>query len=287
MTEYSSPAPEVDSIDVPDVAKFAGWLAEWMLDRPISPEAEEAAETVSNYLRSLVEPRILPCPAYCQTDHVAEAKDEEELRCRLHEVRFPAIEDEGRHIASVSVASADGLDTGHREAPVVLLETKDGLTADQAVALSDYLLMAASVIRTGSTEAVDALATIAGTDAEAALSDVAKVAEAASKAAPVTSRAWCVGETNRTCDGTDCMSAPVDVLATAGVKAGVDGGGVRVPMVSTYAQTDENGQPGVHVYVTGPISLDEDREAWAVLTPAEARRYAAELMAHADLAERA
>ncbi|MFY1688828.1 hypothetical protein [Plantactinospora sp. WMMB782] len=98
-------------------------------------------------------------------------------------------------------------------------------------------------------------------------------------------RSWCMGDSVKPCDGTDCMSPYVDIPATGGESVHADDGGIRFPFVSVYAETDQAGRPGVHVYVEGPIDCGDVRDAWATLTPAEARRYAAELLRHADLAE--
>jgi len=150
MTKYRTPGPDsTGSVGLPRVADSAAWLAEWVLERPVSDEAEAAAASVSEFLRALVEQAGQPCPDFCQVDHGAATVGERGLCWRSHETSFPPIQSgtSGRRVASVTVAAGDDLDTGRREAPVVLVEAKDALTADQAIRLADQLRAAARIVR--------------------------------------------------------------------------------------------------------------------------------------------
>ncbi|MFC6017194.1 DUF6907 domain-containing protein [Plantactinospora solaniradicis] len=384
MTEYVSQnaAGRSPAVDLPDVAKSAGWLAEWVLDRPISREAEDNAETVTAFLRRLT----MPCPDFCQTNHVANFEIEQELRMRNHEVALPPIRDGERTVASVSVVVNDDLTTGERTKPVVMTEVGDGLTPAQTREYTDQLVVAQALAATGSSAALAPAAEIAEEELrrqdhaafraslgeDTGLFDEAKqktpcpdwcvidhtkqyeeyvrecstggeeipalsggtvsasvvqftdflsgtrkapevrvgdltitpenaiaLAEqirnaAISALAPMLIRnenrgadcaTWCVHHEGG-CDG-ECMGNPTDVLASAGYKAYTDGGGIRVGLAESYPIITEDRKPAVCVKVSGPRSLDVDKEAWVEMTPAEARQHAAAILRHADTAESA
>ncbi|MFC6017572.1 DUF6907 domain-containing protein [Plantactinospora solaniradicis] len=208
------------------------------------------------------DPRTKPCPEFCRVDHGQKAEIEQETAIRLHEVRLPEIFHGSDYIASVAVATCDDLETGERTAVTVSVGTGDGeLSPDHAARLAGQLTIASAVARTGAGPTDSETETVAGV------------------------HSWCVGEMNRTCDGMDCMSEPVDTLATAGEQIHQDAGGVTVGVASVYAETRDDGRPGVHLVVAGPTGLGEPREAWVSFTPSEARQFAARVLAEAERVE--
>lgn len=92
---------------------------------------------------------------------------------------------------------------------------------------------------------------------------------------------WCNSSSTVNCG--DHLSAPVDVPATAG-RWRPDCAGAAFPRLQAAASLSDDGTRGVLVTVFDPTG-DEDRHVEVTPTPAEARRYAAAIVAAADLAE--
>lgn len=160
MTEYVSQnaAGLPPAVDLPDVAQSAGWLADWIAERPaLDDEVIANADTVTAFLRNLT----APCPDFCQTNHPANFEIEQELRIRNHEVQLPPIRTGGRTVASVSVIVTDDLTTGQRTEPVVMTEVGDGLTPAQTREYADQLQVAEALAATGSSAALAPAAAIA------------------------------------------------------------------------------------------------------------------------------
>lgn len=126
-------------------------------------------------------------------------------------------------------------------------------------------------------DAIRLLAMWRGTDQ---LDDDARAAVLAHYTKPC--QPWCVWP-GRSCGG-ECLSEGTVVAATAGVQV-IAEYGMRVPRMEANTIITESGAPAVSLSIHGPINEDDDRAAWGYLTPAEARRLAAVLLAEADRAE--
>jgi hypothetical protein len=93
---------------------------------------------------------------------------------------------------------------------------------------------------------------------------------------------WCVWP-GRSCGG-ECLSEGTVVAATAGVRVLAECG-MRVPRMEANTIITESGAAAVNLSIHGPINEDDDRAAWAYLSPAEARAIAHALLVEADRAE--
>lgn len=251
--------------DVPDelVAGLAETVADWLrgltdIDQsaPI-PQAERRAE-----------PRLTtdePCPPWCTVDH--DAIYEDALReCSAPVAEIRTLTDRTLDVGTVLFRD---LVTGQVRPPEVRVGD-DTVTPAEAFRLADAILVAAAIARTGSVR------------------DVATAAEqVVAPSLTGACRPWCISG-DASCGG-ECLSEGTWIGATRGAVVLTDVG-AKIPRIETNASINERGEVGVHLSIHGPInsdsSLDDnDRAAWASMSPAEARKLAAAILREADRVE--
>jgi hypothetical protein len=246
---------------------------------------EGSAETVSEFLRQLAETpdakydaliakhsASIPCPPWCVAGHDNHARQLGEAdgvrECESGSESIPTLT--GPTLSAEAVRFTD-LITGRVRTPEVRV-CDETMTPENALRVAEQIRTAVS-IATG--------ATVGNSPTQDQCKDMATV-DARPGCQP-----WCRDATADADCGGDCTAEPVEVLATGGFIEYPDRGGVTIPLVETNARISQTGTPAVHVRISGPTDLDNQRDAWADLTPAEARRYAAAIVAQADLAEQA
>lgn len=271
-------ALDAPTLELPVIAASAGLLATSIADdRVTDEEIEGSAETVADFLRSLVEKPIPDCPDWCVINHADRARHErtEGVReCSTSAEPIPTLS--GGTIDAAVVRFTDLL-TGRVREPEVRVGD-DTITPENALRLSDAVLTAAAVANTNSVrEVVDAV------DAAVQWARVADAVNAAPGSGRPGCAPWCAWPGDTNCGG-ECMADPVSVPATAGYWQQHEQG-MRCARVEAYAVVTEDGAPSVHVTIDGPVGKFDDRTAWAVMTPAEARRHAYAVLAQVELAE--